>query len=65
MVLKNAKPAIKTKGEKAGQPSKNRAVAPEDIMREASARVHALLASFPLYPEIDLDFLMEEFLIAE
>jgi len=65
LVLKNARPAIKTKGEKAGQPSKNRAVAPEEIMKEASRRVHALLSAFPLYPELDLDFLMKEFIIAE
>ena len=63
MVLKNARPAILTKGEKAGQPSRNKAKAPKEVMDEARSRVHALLAAYPLYPELDLDFLEEEFLI--
>ena len=62
MVLKNARPAILTKGEKAGQPSRNKAKAPKEVMDEARSRVHALLAAYPLYPELDLDFLKEEFL---
>ena len=65
MVLKNARPAILTKGEKAGQPSRNKAKAPKEVMDEARSRVHALLATYPLYPELDLDFLKEEFLIPE
>ena len=34
-------------------------------MDEARSRVHALLAAYPLYPELELDFLKEEFLIPE
>ena len=62
MVLKNARPAILTKGEKAGQPSRNKAKAPKEVMDEARSCVHALLAAYPLYPELDLDFLKDEFL---
>ena len=61
LVLKNAKPKTITRGEKAGEVSKNRAEAPESIMKEARSRVQALLDAFVLYPELDLDFLEKEF----
>ena len=65
LVLKNAKPRIIAKGEKAGEKSKNRAEAPCEIMDEAMARVKALLSRFVLYPELDLEFLEKAFLIKE
>ncbi len=65
LVLKNAKPVILTKGEHAGEKSKNKAKAPKEILEEASARVQSLLKRFPLYPELDLDFLKAEFCTEE
>lgn len=61
-VLSNAAPVILTKGENAGKPSKNKAKAPKEIMTAASERVRALLAKHVLYPELDLEFLKEEFI---
>ena len=63
-VLRNAHPVKLTKGEKAGQLSRNKAKAPAEVVEDARRRVAALLASHPLYPELDLDFLKEEFLLA-
>ncbi len=64
-VLNNAKPAIITKGEKAGEVSKNRAKAPKEVIESAKERVLKLLDTFPLYPELDLDFLQKEFPVVE
>ena len=61
LVLKNAHPVKLTKGEKAGQISKNKAKAPEAVMNEARERVMKLLEAYPLYPELDLGFLEKEF----
>ncbi|MCR5732900.1 MAG: glycine hydroxymethyltransferase [Sphaerochaetaceae bacterium] len=63
VVLKNSKPKILTKGENAGKPSKNKAVCPQEVIREANLRVRDLLKAFPLYPELDLEYLKEEFLL--
>jgi len=65
LVLKNAKPAILTKGENAGTESKNRAVAPKAIIKEAQDRVKTLLNKHLLYPELDLEFLQAEFPMVE
>ena len=61
-VLKNAHPVRLTKGEKAGQLSKNKAKCPPEVMEDARGRVKALLKRFVLYPELDLDYLKEQFL---
>lgn len=65
LVLKHSRPAILTKGEHAGQPSKSTAHTDPDARKEAFARVEALLAKFPLYPELDLPFLQEQFPLVE
>ena len=61
LVLRNAKPKLLTKGEKAGELSKNKAEAPKEKMDEARRRVESLLGRFVLYPELDLEFLEKEF----
>ena len=63
-VLRNAHPVKLTKGEKAGQLSRNRAKAPSEVVEDARRRVASLLADHPLYPELDLDYLKQEFLLA-
>ena len=60
-VLSSARPVILQKGERAGEKSRNKAKAPKEIMESAKKRVEALLSSFLLYPELDLDWLMENF----
>lgn len=61
--LENSKPAILTKGENAGKPSKNKAVTDPEAFEEVKARVQALMSKFVLYPELDLDFLKENFYV--
>ena len=64
LVLRNARPAILTKGENKGQESRNKAKCPPEVMEEARSRVRTLLGNNLLYPELDLDFLEECFGIA-
>ena len=61
LVLKNTHPAVLTKGPKAGTLSKSKAVTEKKAKEEAINRVHALLSRFVLYPELDLNFLKENF----
>ena len=60
-ILKNAKPAIITKGEKAGQQNKSKAEVPEEVRTQAKERVNKLLSRHVLYPQLDLAFLEENF----
>ncbi len=61
LVLKNTKPAVISKGPKAGTLSKAKAVTDKAAKAQAIERVHALLSKFVLYPELDLNFLEENF----
>ena len=61
LVLKNTKPAKITKGENAGSLSKAKAVTQPGAAEEATRRVKALLDRFVLYPELDLQFLQENY----
>ncbi|MGO9597337.1 MAG: glycine hydroxymethyltransferase [Isosphaeraceae bacterium] len=57
LVLKHTTAAIT----KSGAPDKAKYKLDDDIRRQARARVDDLLRSFPVYPEIDLPFLLEHF----
>jgi glycine hydroxymethyltransferase len=59
LVLKHTKPAVITKGSKAGQASRARAVTDAGAVSEAKQRIQALLDTFVLYPELDLAALQE------
>ena len=61
LVLKNTEPAKITKGENAGTLSKSKAVTKPEAAEEATRRVKALLNRFVLYPELDLNFLQENY----
>lgn len=61
LVLKNTKPAVISKGPKAGTLSKSKAVTAKEAKEQAINRVHALLSKYVLYPELDLDFLKQNF----
>jgi glycine hydroxymethyltransferase len=56
-VLSNTQPATIAKGKNAGKPSKAKYVTDAAVMADAQARVKALLSRFPLYPELDLEWL--------
>ncbi|NLY90690.1 MAG: glycine hydroxymethyltransferase [Firmicutes bacterium] len=60
-VLSNTKPERITQGDKAGQESKARYCLEERVKSEVRARIHALLDRFPVYPELDLAFLLQNF----
>lgn len=60
-VLSNTKPKILTKGKNAGQPSKAKYDIDQSVIDAAIKRVNALLGRYPVYPELDLDFLMKHF----
>ena len=49
-------------GECIYQSVEERKIVLENVMEEARNRVHALLSSFLLYPEIDLEWLEKEFI---
>ena len=60
-VLRNARPATIMKGEKAGTLSKSKAVIDPEVKAKSIERVESLLSRFVLYPELDLQFLEENF----
>jgi glycine hydroxymethyltransferase len=57
LVLKHTSPATT----RSGAPDKAKYKLDDDIRRQARTRVDELLKSFPVYPEIDLPFLLEHF----
>ncbi len=61
LVLANTVPAIIESGKNAGKQSKARYVLDDAIRTEAKARIAALLEKYPVYPELDLAFLQENF----
>ena len=64
-VLENSRPALITSGANAGKSSRNNVEINENIVEEAKNRVNALLSEHVLYPELDLDFLKENFYMGE
>jgi glycine hydroxymethyltransferase len=60
-VLKNTNAGTVSSGKKAGQPSRTAYEIEDAVVAEAKARVRALLASYTLYPELDLEFLETHF----
>jgi glycine hydroxymethyltransferase len=61
-VLAATKPAIISKGADAGKPSKSKIVLPNEIVTQLRKKVKVLLDKYPLYPEIDLEYLTQSFL---
>ena len=60
-VLANTQPTEVTKGKSAGSLSKARYRSDEATLNEAQTRVSGLLARFPVYPELDLEYLQKSF----
>lgn len=61
LVLCGTKPKILDSGKSAGQPSKRLYILDENIRNEARTRTKALLDRFPVYPQLDLEFLQTHF----
>ncbi len=61
LVLTHTKPEQITSGENAGKLSKAKYTMDEKAKAEARSRVKALLDRFPVYPELDLEFLQKYF----
>ena len=61
LLLSSSHPTRITKGRNAGALSKARYRTGEAAMSEASSRVADLLGRFPVYPELDLEFLQRSF----
>jgi glycine hydroxymethyltransferase len=57
LVLSNTKASIVQKGAEAGQPSRARFTVAKAAAEAARERVAALLARYPVYPEIDLELI--------
>lgn len=60
-VLKNTKPYQFKEGEKAGTFSKVKTQTDKEVVKQATERVLSLLGRFVLYPDLDLEFLEENF----
>jgi len=60
-VLSNTKQGVIASGPNAGKPSKAVYELDDTIKEEAQKRVNALLSRFPVYPELDLEFLQKHF----
>lgn len=61
LILSNTKPVILKTGKNAGNASKVKFTITEGVSETAKARVKALLDTFVLYPELDLEFLKKHF----
>jgi glycine hydroxymethyltransferase len=61
LILANTKAGVVESGANAGKPSKIKFVLEEKAREEARKRVKALIEKFPVYPNLDLAFLMKQF----
>jgi glycine hydroxymethyltransferase len=61
LVLSHTKASVVAAGANAGKPSKANYELDREVAQQARGRVSALLGDFPVYPELDLDFLTKHF----
>ncbi len=60
-VLSNVKPAPISSGTNAGQYSKAKYQLDEGVKTEVRTQIQSLIARFPVYPELDLEFMLKYF----
>ena len=60
-ILSNTRATKITKGKSAGQMSKARFKIEDSALADAQAQVADLLGRYPLYPELDLDYIQKAF----
>ena len=61
LVLSNTRPSKITRGKSAGSMSKAGYEVDQDVLGRARARVDHVVGRFPLYPEVDLEYLQKSF----
>ncbi len=61
LILAGTRPRLIVRGKNKGQPSRSRWTIEESARAEARSRLTRLLEDYPLYPELDLEFLREHF----
>ena len=61
MVLSATKAKILSTGKNAGKPSRSKYEIEQSVIDQAFSRVKDLLDKYPVYPELDLEFLQREF----
>ena len=61
LVLSNTRPGVIASGPNAGKPSKANYLLDEAARAEARGLVGTLLGGYPVYPELDVDFLLKHF----
>jgi glycine hydroxymethyltransferase len=62
LVLGNAKPETIKTGKDAGKPSQSKVALDPEAQNKAQALVDSLLARFPVYPSLNVDYLVKHFL---
>ena len=62
-IIKNTKSAIISKGKNEGKKSKAKFDISEEIVLNAKKRVKALVDKYPVYPELDLEFLKAHYVV--
>ncbi|MCP4296254.1 MAG: glycine hydroxymethyltransferase [Proteobacteria bacterium] len=61
LVISNLTPGIVASGKNAGSPSKIAYNLDDSVVKQAKERVKVLLDQYPLYPELDLEFMQKQF----
>ena len=62
-IIKNTKPATIKKGKNEGKLSKAKVDITDDVVANAKARVKIVVDKYPVYPELDLDFMRKHYVI--
>lgn len=62
-IIKNTKPSVIKKGKNEGKLSKAKFDISDEVVANAKSRVKALVDRYPVYPELDLDFLKKHYVI--
>jgi glycine hydroxymethyltransferase len=62
-IIKNTKPSTINKGKNEGKFSKAKYDISDKVVATAKSRVKALVGRYPVYPELDLDFLKDHYVI--
>ena len=62
-IIKNTKPSVIRKGKNEGKLSKAKYDISEEVIGTAKARVKTVVDKYPVYPELDLDFLKAHYVI--
>jgi len=62
-IIKNTKPSVIKKGKNDGKLSKAKFDISEEVVANAKARVKILVDKYPVYPELDLDFMKAHYVV--